>query len=139
MKDDINTWKDVLCSWAGRINITEITILPKAIQWNPYQITNGIFHGIRPKFFTICMETQKALKSRSNLEKEKQSRTIRLPNFRLNYKSTIIKTAWSWHKNRNTDQGDRIESSDINPCIYGHLIFGKWAQEYTAEKRQSLQ
>ena len=40
------------------------------IQCNPYQITSGIFHRIRTKNFTICMETQKTLNSQSNLEKE---------------------------------------------------------------------
>ena len=39
-------------------------------QRNPYQITNGIFHRIRTKIFTVCMETQKILNSQSNLEKE---------------------------------------------------------------------
>ena len=43
------------------------------IQCNPYQITNGIFHRIRAKKFTICMETQKTLNSQSNLEEEKWS------------------------------------------------------------------
>ena len=43
------------------------------IQCNPYQITNDIFHRIRTKNFTICMETQKTLNSQSNLEKEKWS------------------------------------------------------------------
>ena len=42
-------------------------------QCNPYQITNGIFHRIRTKNFTIFMETQNTLKSQSNLEKEKWS------------------------------------------------------------------
>ena len=40
------------------------------IQCNPYQTTNGIFHRIRIKNFTVCMETQKTLNSQSNLEKE---------------------------------------------------------------------
>ena len=43
------------------------------IQCTPYQITNGIFHRTRTKNFTIHMETQKALKSQSSLEKEEWS------------------------------------------------------------------
>ena len=42
------------------------------IQCTPYQIPDGIFHRIRTKNFTICMETQKTLNSQSNLETEKQ-------------------------------------------------------------------
>ena len=71
IKDDINRWRDIPCSWVGRINIVKMTILQ--IQCDPYQITNGIFHRSGTKSFTLHVKTQKTPNSQSSLEKEERS------------------------------------------------------------------
>ena len=76
IKDDTNRWRDMPCSWIGRINIVKMTILPKAIyriNAIPIKLPMAFSTELEQKNLKICMETQKTPNSKSNLDGKKWS------------------------------------------------------------------
>jgi hypothetical protein len=131
IKEDLRRWKDLPCSWIGRINIIKMAILSNLIyRFNaiPIQIPTQFLNKLERAICKFIWNNKKPRIAKALLNDKRISGGTTIPDLKQYYRAIMEKSAWYWYRDREVNKWNRIEDPEMNPNTYSHLIVDKGAK-----------